>query len=239
MYLVDFHSFLPPKKQKTKLVTLTPTQRCNTIRCTNLCYEPFHPRVLLFAFQWRQSAEVVILFIQYSSRLLQHSSLSVWPLWWFVAHLKPHTCDLLVKVTTKPQHGWPSLLLSHWGLCRCVHQHALRCFEYIQKDVGGTRVYVLTYVELIPTVYTHTQLWLLPTDWSPLPETCAGPNPMFSLIEGMSAKTIRGSNNSLNHIGFLHTKHFPWEAVGIQMNTDVKCKQLSVPHKHEKQKSRQ
>lgn len=125
MYLVDFHSFLPPKKQKTKLVTLTPTQRCNTIRCTNLCYEPFHPRILLFAFQWRQSAEVVILFIQYSSRLLQHSSLSVWPLWWFVAHLKPHTCDLLVKVTTKPQHGWPSLLLSHWGLCRCVHQHAL------------------------------------------------------------------------------------------------------------------
>lgn len=112
-----------------------------------------------------------------------------------------------------------------------------RCFEYIQKDVGGTRVYVLTYVELIPTVYTHTQLWLLPTDWSPLPETCAGPNPMFSLIEGMSAKTIRGSNNSLNHIGFLHTKHFPWEAVGIQMNTDVKCKQLSVAYTSQARKT--
>lgn len=37
---------------------------------------------------------------------------------------------------------------------------------------------------------------------------------MFSLIEGMGAKTIRGSNHSLNHIGFLRTKHFPWEAAG-------------------------
>ncbi len=39
---------------------------------------------------------------------------------------------------------------------------------------------------------------------------------MFSLIEGMGAKTIRGSNHSLNHIGFLHTKHFPWEATGLR-----------------------
>lgn len=49
---------------------------------------------------------------------------------------------------------------------------------------------------------------------------------MFSLIEGMGAKTIRGSNHSLNHIGFLHTKHFLWEATRLRalggwMNMEV------------------
>lgn len=44
------------------------------------------------------------------------------------------------------------------------------------------------------------------------PVLSCGPNPVFFLIVGMGAKTIRGSNHSLNHIGFLHTKHFPWEA---------------------------
>lgn len=31
---------------------------------------------------------------------------------------------------------------------------------------------------------------------------------MFSLIQGIGAKTIRGSNHSPDHIGFLHTEHF-------------------------------
>lgn len=35
-----------------------------------------------------------------------------------------------------------------------------------------------------------------------------GPNPMFFLIEGMGAKTIRGSNHSLNHTGILPAELF-------------------------------
>ena len=79
--------------------------------------------VLFFAFQWRLTAGVVILFIQHSSRLLQHSSPSVWPVWWFAAHLKPQSCDLLVGVTTNPPNGWPSLPLRRCG----PRKHTRRC----------------------------------------------------------------------------------------------------------------
>lgn len=37
-----------------------------------------------------------------------------------------------------------------------------------------------------------------------------GPNPMFFLIEGVGAKTIRGSNHSLNHTGILPAELFHW-----------------------------
>lgn len=92
---------------------------------------------LFFAFQWRQTAAVLILFIQYSSCLLQHSAPSLWPVWWFVAHLKPQSCDLLVGVTTNPQHGWPSLPLSTHTL---THPHA----RHRKKHLHRTNIHVHT-----------------------------------------------------------------------------------------------
>lgn len=58
-----------------------------------------------------------------TSRLLQHSSPSVRLIWWFAAHSKPQSCDLLVRVTTKPQHGQPRLPLGHCGAAQNTHKN--------------------------------------------------------------------------------------------------------------------
>lgn len=47
----------------------------------------------------------------------------MWLIWWFAAHWKPQSCDLLVRVTTKPQHGQPRLPLSHCGAAQSTQKH--------------------------------------------------------------------------------------------------------------------
>lgn len=114
---------------------------------------------------------------------------------------------------------WPtkSALEPLWG-AQNTQQHTQRT----EKSADAHRqMYVPTYAHLL-SAHTYTwHTWTLNYGSFPQadppcqkPVLSCGPNPMFSLIEGMGAKTIRGSNHSLNHIGFLHTKHFHWEATG-------------------------
>lgn len=127
----------------------------------------FLKKVLFF--QCTQTAWVAIFFIQYS-RLLLHSSPSVWPVWWFVAHWKPQSCDLLVGATTKPQHGRPSLPLSRCGVHK-THSSTHRGQKKAQTHIDRCMyLHMHTYCRL---AHMNTELWVFPTGWSALSEACA------------------------------------------------------------------